>query len=132
MEAEQGAIEMRVMTIGIKSEKEAMKEFEAAFCAAQNRSPFKAARGVYFTSLEAARKFLTPRRLEILHSIKERAPKSLYELAKTVRRSFPSVLRDVEILSRHGLVKLTRTRESVRQAIHPRVGYDAINLWIAI
>lgn len=123
---------MRVVKIGIKSWEEAKKDFIEAAESAQKRLPFKPRKGVYFTSLEAARNFLTPKRLEILHIIKEKTPRSLYELAKLAHRSFPSVLKDVEILSKHGLVKLTKVKELPRQPIHPEVSYDAINLWIGI
>ena len=123
---------MKVMTIGIKSERAAMGEFQEAFDAAQKRLPFTPRAGVYFTSLEAVRNFLTPKRLELIHLIKEKRPRSLYELAQLAERGFPSVLRDVELLSKHGLVKLTRQNRSPRRSVLPRVGYAAINLWIAV
>lgn len=123
---------MKVMTIGIKSEEEAKSEFREAFHAAQKKIPYKPKTGVYFTSLEAARNFLTRKRLELLHVIKERSPKSIYELAKLTHRNFPSVLKDIMILSKHGLVKLRKTMESPRRAVDMKVSYDAINLWIGI
>lgn len=123
---------MRVMTIGIKSHEETMNDFKAAFYAAKNRLPFKKQTGVFFTSLEAARNFLTPKRLEILHKIREKNPKSIYALAKLTKRSFPSVLRDMETLKKHGLIKLSREKRSRRRAVHPSVVYDAIHLWITI
>src|SRR5580692_6030447 len=98
---------MKVMEIRIKSLNEGWKDFREAFLAAKHRLPFKPRKGVYFTSLEAARNFLTPKRIELLHVIKEKSPKSLYELAKLAGRGFPSVVRDVNVLSRHGLIKLT-------------------------
>ncbi len=122
---------MKVMAIGIRSHEESMKAFAAAFEAAQKGVPPKDKGGVYFTSLEAVRNFLTPRRLDILHKIKQKNPRSIYELAKILKRSFPSVLRDVETLTRHGLVKLTKAK-TARRSVHPTVSYDAINLWIGI
>ena len=122
---------MKVMSIGIKSNKEAMKDFEEAFSAAQKRIPLRNKGGVFFTSLEAVRNFLTPKRLEILHEIKQKNPHSIYELAKIMHRSFRSVLRDVELLTRHGLVTLTKSKKA-RKSVHPSVAYDAINLWIGI
>ncbi len=123
---------MKVISIGIKSETEAMGEFEEAFEAARKRLPFKPKQGTYFTSLEAARNFLTPKRVALLRTVKEKNPKSIYELAKFAQRSFSSVFRDTELLAKHGLVKLTKMKESPRQSVHPEVGYDAINLWIGI
>jgi len=123
---------MRVMAIGVKSEKEGQKEFEEAFEAARKGLPFRPKTGAYFTSLEAARNFLTPKRMELLHVIKKKNPHSLYELAKYTRRGFSSVLRDISLLTKHGLVKLTKTASSQRNAVYPTVDYDAINLWIGI
>ena len=123
---------MKVMQIGIKSLREGLHEFKEAFLAAGKRHPFQAKKGAYFTSLEAARNFLTPGRLTLLHVIKEKSPKSLYELAKVSGRSFPGVARDVAILSKHGLVQLTRPAAAPRRNVHPEVKYDAINLWIGI
>ena len=119
------------MAIGIKSREETVEDFEEAFSAAQKGTPLKNKGGVYFTSLEAVRNFLTPKRLEILHQIKQKNPRSIYELAKMIHRGFPSVLRDVDLLTKHGLLKLTKSKEA-RQSIHPFVTYDAISLWIGI
>jgi len=123
---------MKVMEIGIKSLSEGLHGFKEAFMAAQKRHPFKLKKGTYFTSLEAVRNFLTPRRLELLHVIKAESPKSLYELAKLTGRSFPSVARDVAILSQHGLIQLTKHAAAPRKTVQPEVRYDAINLWIGI
>ena len=123
---------MKVMTISIKSEKDAMEDFEQAFKAARARTSFKPKKGVYFTSLEAVRNFLTSNRLALIHLIKEKSPRSIYGLAKLADRSFPSVLKDVNILSKHGLVTLTKEKESPRHAVHPSVSYSAINLWIGV
>ena len=123
---------MKVMTIGIKSEKDAMQDFERAFKAARERTPFKPKKGVYFTSLEAVRNFLTSKRLALIHLIKEKSPRSIYGLAKLAGRSFPSVLKDVNILSKHGLVTLTKEKESPRHVVQPSVSYSAINLWIGV
>ena len=125
-------MKMKVMEFGIKSHKEIMDEFEEAANAAMKRLPFKKREGVYFTSLEAMRNFLTPKRMEILHAIKSKSPASIYALAKMLKRSFPRVLNDVEILKKHGLIKLSRVKNSARRTFHPSVSYDAIHLSITI
>src|SRR5439155_1284369 len=63
---------------------------------------------VGFTSLEAARNFLTRERLALLHAIKTRQPKSIYELAAMVERDLKNVQEDIRILERHGLVRITK------------------------
>src|SRR5689334_18265514 len=99
---------MKVKEIGIKSLHESREDFKTAFLAAQKKLPFKPKKGTYFTSLEAARNFLTPKRLHLLHVIKNKNPKSLYELAKLAERGFSSIVRDVNVLSQHGLIQLTK------------------------
>jgi predicted transcriptional regulator len=123
---------MKVIRFGIKSLEEGFKDFKEAYYAAARRLPFEPRKGTYFTSLDAARNFLTPKRLEILHAIKEKKPQSIYELAKCTDRSFSSVSKDVEILEKHGLIKLSPIKKSPRKALRPQAPYDAINLWITI
>ena len=123
---------MRVLTFGIKSFEDVFRDVEDAFDAIRLKRPFPPRKGVYFTSLEAARNFLTAKRLGLLRLIKTWHPNSIYRLAKLARRSFPSVLRDVELLERHGLLRLSNTKGSRRKSVTPAVGYDAINLWIPV
>lgn len=123
---------MRVVTIGIKSVEEGLRDFAEAFEAARKRIPVANRGGSYFTSLEAARGFLTPRRLELLHAIKARSPHSIYALARHVGRNFASVLKDLEILKRHGLVEVSRSGGRGRRPVAPKVGYEAIHLYIAV
>lgn len=123
---------MKVVSFSIKSLEESMDEFVEAYEAVRKRLPYKRHDGVSFTSIEVMRNFLTPKRLEILRCIKEKNPQSVYTLAKLVHRSFPSVLRDIEILHKHGLVKLPKAKKSPRRAIAPCVDYDAIDIRIAL
>lgn len=123
---------MKVIKIGIKSDAEARRDFGRAWQAAVERRPFKPIKGVFFTSLEAARNFLTPRRIELLTLIRKRSPRSIYELAKLAGRAFPSVHLDVSTLAKHGLLKLARPAHSRRRAVHPTVSYDSISLTIAL
>ena len=124
---------MQIMTFGVKSEREAFREFAEAVEAAQKGLPRSGPKEVaYFASLAAVRNFLTPKRLELLHLIKNQNPESLYALAKLADRSFPSVLKDVELLARHGLIKLTKLKKLPRRSIKARVSYDAIHLYIGV
>lgn len=123
---------MKVMRIGIMSDDESWGHVAEAFEAARTRRPFKPRKGVFFTNLEAARNFLTPRRIELLGIIKKRSPRSIYELSKLAKRSFASVHLDVTTLAKHGLLKLTHTPHSPRRAVHPTVSYDSISLQISL
>lgn len=122
---------MKDIQIGIKSIDEGFKDLNRVFEAARTGKRFKPIEGTYFTSLEAARNFLTPKRIQLLTLIRERKPKSIYALAKLCNRGFATVFRDVSILERHGLLKLSRATSS-RRSVRPIVSYGAIHLRIPI
>jgi predicted transcriptional regulator len=84
-----------------------------------------------FTSYEAMRKILTPRRLELLHAVKSRAPRSIYALARLVGRDLKNVNDDLTVLANIGLVEL-RTTKGGRRNVVPEVTVDKIQLEIAV
>lgn len=65
---------------------------------------------VTFLSLtkEEERQLLTPKRIELLRTIRENKQHSISELAKTLRRDIASVSRDLKVLENHGIVDLER------------------------
>jgi len=54
---------------------------------------------IYFTSFEAFRKALTPKKLELLHIIKTKKPQSINELARMAKRDFLKLFAEV---GKHG------------------------------
>ena len=89
--------------------------------------------GVYFTSLEAARNFLTRERLALLQAIRAKHPQSIYELAKVVNRDLKNVQQDVRLLERHGLIRLIERRRGQKSKVRvPEAPFDQIALRIAI
>jgi predicted transcriptional regulator len=84
--------------------------------------------GVYFTSLNAFRKTLTQKRLELLHAIREGKPTSLHHLARIVHRDIKNVSVDVKVLSQIGLVEL----KEKDNRLFPIVDYERIELDIAV
>ena len=84
--------------------------------------------GVYFTSLEAFRRALTPERFELLHAIRTESPSSINQLAKFVKRDIKNVANDVAYLIQ---IWLIRPQETKRQ-ISSRVDYEQIVLEIAV
>lgn len=87
---------------------------------------------VGFTSLEAARNFLTRERLTLLRTIRNRHPNSIYELAKMTGRNLKNVQEDVRILEQHGLVQIAKRPRGRRKVKVPRVPFEEIALRIAI
>jgi predicted transcriptional regulator len=88
-------------------------------------------RGLYFENLDAMKKALTPKRLELLHTVKEKRPQSVYELAKGMNRDLKNVTQDLAFLERLGLVELKKTKNK-RAKTTPSVEYDKILLEIAV
>ena len=120
------------VTIGIRGVKDGLDEFKKVAKAIQSgKAPKKKKDGTYFVSLEAMRRILTPKRLELLHHIRERHPRSVYALAHLCDRALKNVQDDVSLLARIGLVSLSRSRAG-RSRLVPRVQYDTLQLQIPV
>jgi len=123
----------KTLTIEIRPLADLVGDFGQALKAAQQGRTFKRREGVYFTSLEAARNFLTKERLALLHVIREKRPRSIYELAKMVDRDLKNVQQDVALLERHGLVKFTEKRRGEKsKVLVPEAPFDEIALRITV
>ena len=119
----------RKVHIGIKNIKTALNGFvEIGEALEQGEHVAKKSGGVYFTSLEAFRKALTPKRLELLRAIKEEKPASINQLSKIVERNIKNVSQDMKYLVQIGLVE----RKETEKKVTPFVGYDTIQLEIAV
>ncbi|MGH7813994.1 MAG: hypothetical protein ACREQI_08335 [Candidatus Binataceae bacterium] len=123
---------MKTVTFSIRSMNEVMNDFKETFKALQAGRHVDPREDVGFTSLEAARNFLTRERLALLRAIKTSRPRSIYELAGIVDRDLKNVQEDVRILERHGLVKIAKRPRGKRIVKAPRVPFDEIALRIAI
>lgn len=114
--------------IGFRSIDKALDDFVATGEAIMRGEQPKKHEGVYFTDYEAFRKALTPKRLELLHIIRQKKPSSIHQLAKYAHRDIKNVHDDVKYLSQVGLVELAETGPGMSC----RVGYDKIKLEIAV
>jgi len=114
--------------VGIKDIKTALNEFVTTGKRITRGEKVKKESGVYFTSLEAFRRALTPKRFELLHVIKMENPSSINQLARLVKRDIKNVANDVTYLAQIGLIKPQETKRQVT----PRVDYDQIVLEIAV
>ncbi|MEK6953012.1 MAG: hypothetical protein AABX29_08415 [Nanoarchaeota archaeon] len=86
---------------------------------------------INFQSLNQFRKFLTPKRLELLRAIKHNKPKSIYELSKIVKRTPENVNSDIKFLEQLGFVDLTKIKD-IRKKVVPEVGYSKMTIEIQI
>jgi predicted transcriptional regulator len=128
----------KTLTIRIKSLDEAMETFRRTFKAVEGSIRSKAGvqrrEEVFFTSIEAARKLLTPNRLSLLRAIRTERPRSMYALARRVGRDLKNVQQDLRLLESYGLIRMARSRQrgKGRPTKAPRALFRAIALKIAI
>jgi len=121
-------MKVKRVKIGIKSMAKAMDDFVRTAEAVQRGERKKKEAGVYFTSLEAFRRALTPQRLNLLRLIREGKPASLHELARLSQRNIKNISDDVKYLAQVGLIEL---KDSANRT-SARVNYDKIMLEIAV
>jgi len=86
---------------------------------------------ISFENIHKLRKFLTEKRIELLHIIKHDNPGSMYELAKMANRDFKSITTDIAILKDLNLVSLEKIKDG-RIRVKPKVNFNKINLDITI
>jgi len=125
---------MKTVTFSIRPLADVADGFANTFDAVRTgrRVSKKPREEVGFTSIEAARNFLTRERLSLMHTIRTQHPGSLYELAKMVKRDFKNVQEDIAILERHGLIRVSKEPRGKRKVKVPEVLFEEIALKIAI
>lgn len=124
-------MKIKKVKIGIKSVKEVLGDFKEAARSIERGERVKPEKGVYFASIKGFRKALTPKRLELLHIIKTRHPKSLQELARLSSRDMKSIVTDVKMLEGLDLIDMKRKKQGRKESV-PMVEYDKIELEIAV
>lgn len=122
-------MKVRKVKIGIKNVETLLNEFTDAARAIEAGREVKRERGVYFTNIQAFRKALTQKRLELLHAIKTEHPSSINHLARILQRDIKNVAADVRFLEQAGLID---TKKETSKEIAPHVTYDKILLEIAV
>jgi predicted transcriptional regulator len=129
------AIKAKNITIGIKTLEEGIHEIAEAFESYQAGGSAKPHSGVYFENLDAFRRILTEKRLELLHIVKREKPDTIHHLARLVGRDVKNVSDDLKHLAELGLVTMDRHATAggqINAPRSPRVSYDKICLEIAI
>ena len=116
---------VKKINIGIKSLNESLEDFADTWKKLESGKKVKKEEGIYFESIDAVRSVLTNNRLLILKTIKEKHPKSIYELSKMLGRNLKNVNQDLDILLRIGLVELKKEKTDKNRVI-PFVNYNEI------
>ena len=124
-------MKIRRLKVGVRPLDEGLQEFGGTLKALQMGKTLPKRRGVYFVSVEAMRRVLTPSRLILLHLIRTRHPRSITALAKLIRRDFKNVHADLKLLADLGLVHL-EPGAHMRDSVTPTVPYERIQFEIAV
>lgn len=127
------AIKAKDITIGIRSLDEGLDNLVNAAEALMRGDKVKKQRGIYFENLDAFRKILTEKRLELLHVVKRDKPNTIHELSRLLCRDVKNVSDDLKYLAELGLVSLDKNASAGEgRRVSPRVSYEKIRLEIAI
>jgi predicted transcriptional regulator len=121
-------MKIKRVKIEIRSLDNALKEAGEVFEKLTKGETVQKKTAIYFNNLKEMRKVLTEKRLELLKTIKDKKPASVYELARMVHRDIKNVLQDLSYLKELGLVEITETRDKKI----PHVEYDKIAFEVAI
>jgi predicted transcriptional regulator len=121
-------MKVRRIKVGIKRVKSILDDFVKTGEAIERGEKVKKEAGTYFTSLEAFRKALTPKRMELLHIVKTQRPSSINELARMAHRDVKNVADDVKYLEQIGLIEKKETKSRTA----PVVTYDTLMLEISV
>ncbi len=104
-------MKVRKVKFAIRSTKDVLKEAgETMKSVARGKRVKPKGRRFFFTSPEALRRFLTPKKLELIRLVRERHPGSINELAALAHRDFKRVYEDVMSLVGTGLVDLRKDK----------------------
>ena len=121
----------RDVRISIKTKEDLFNEIKGVWGKLEKGERVKKHEGISFENIEAMRKILSEERFRILRTIKKEHPKSIYELAKLLKRDIKNTFDDVQFLAQIGLIELKKTKEG-REKTAPRVNYDRILLEIPV
>lgn len=101
------------------------KAFKGEFIGIQKKNE------IVFFNFEAASKVFSKNRMQILQTIAQEKPDSIYELAKILEKDFKSVHTDVKYLTGIGLIELQET-DNVRSGLKPIALFSGIEFdWAA-
>lgn len=81
-----------------------------------------------FSDIVLLRKLLSNEKARILHLLKTKKPKSIYELAKLLGRDFKSVREDVKVLERFGFVEFNLRKTGKRESLEPVLVIDRLEM----
>ena len=125
-------MKIKHITLKVKTLDEMAADFKRTWKeAGKGKSVREAAETICFDSVEDMQKFLSPERIRLLRMVHERAPKSIYELAKLLGRDRKNVTEDIKMLEAVGLIE-RKAAKSGKEKVELVVDYDRIQMDIAV
>ena len=85
-----------------------------------------------FEGISAFRRLISNEKARLLNVVKVKKPKSLYELAKILKRDFKSVRDDVKLLERFGFLDMIAEKSGKRKRLKPVIVVDSILVRIKV
>jgi len=83
-----------------------------------------------YSDLSILRQLLSNEKARLMHVIKLKKPKSIYQLAKFLNRDFKTVREDIKLLQKFGFIELVEEKDKNR--INNRPVLNATNITINI
>ena len=85
-----------------------------------------------FKSISSLRSLLSNEKARIIHIIKTKNPKSIYDVSKLVGRDFKSVSEDIKVLEKFGLIDLIKESTGKRTRLKPVSVIDVLKIDIIL
>ena len=85
-----------------------------------------------FSDVKLLRNLLSNEKARILYTLKIKNPKSIYELAKLLKRDLKSVRQDIKTLKRFGFIEFHSYKKGNRHSLSPVLAVDRLELIISI
>ena len=114
--------------IQIQSVKASLRDFAKVYKKLERGEKVDAVEKLTFTNVNDFRKFITPKRLELLKAVKQKKPSSIQQLAKILNRDYKSINTDLQILQKMDLI--SRKREDNKTMLE--VNYSEIEIKIPL
>jgi predicted transcriptional regulator len=85
-----------------------------------------------FSDVKLLRNLLSNEKARILYALKTQKPKSIYALAKILKRDFKSVRGDLKVLKRFGFVEFYSEKTGKRESLMPVLAIERLQIIIDI
>lgn len=121
-------MKLRDVTIKIQSLDDYMDDFVETYEKVRKREKVEPEEILSFVNVDVMRQILTKQRLRLLRLVREKKPKTIYELAKIAQRPYVNVFQDVKKLKEMGLLEL----EEKRHASTPKAKYGRLKIEVPI